>query len=55
MEKPQDLVSYLVRVNVRGAVAPAAVVTAEVTQEPPGQTREVPLIQRDVQLGPFAG
>lgn len=47
--------SYLVSVDVRGAVAPAAVITTEITQEPPGQAREVPLVQGDIQFGPFAG
>lgn len=47
-------VSYLVGVDVSGAVAPTAVVTTEITQKPPGQAREVPLIESDIQLGPFA-
>lgn len=46
--------SYLVCVDVSGTVALATVVTPKVTQEPPGQTREVPLIQRNVQFRPFA-
>lgn len=47
--------SYLVRVDVGGAVASAAVVTAEVTQEPPGQARQIPLVKGNVQFGSFAG
>lgn len=48
-------VSYLVCVDVSGAIAPRAVVTAEITQKPPGQAREVPLVQSNIQFGPFAG
>lgn len=48
-------VSYLVCVDVSGAVAPAAVVTSEITQKPPGQAREVPVVQSYIQFGPFAG
>lgn len=48
-------VSYLVCVDVSGAIAPAAVVTTEITQKPPGQAREVPFVQSNIQFGPFAG
>ena len=48
-------VSYLVCMDVSGAIAPTAVVTTEITQKPPGQAREVPLIKSDIQLGSFAG
>lgn len=41
--------------DVSGAIAPTAVVTTEITQKPPGQAREVPLIKSDIQLGSFAG
>lgn len=47
--------SYLVCVDVSGTVALAAVITPEVTQKPPGQARQVPLIQRNVQFRSFAG
>lgn len=47
--------SYLVCVDVGGPVAPAAVVTPKVTQEPPGQARQIPLIERNIQFGSFAG
>lgn len=48
-------VPYLVCVDVSGAIAPAAVVITEITQKPPGQAREVPLIQSNIQLGSLAG
>lgn len=41
-------VSYLVCVDVSGAVASAAVVTSQISQEPPGQTGEIPIIQSDI-------
>lgn len=47
-------VSYLVCVNVGGTVALAAVVTPKITQKPPGQAGEVPLVQRNFQFRPFA-
>lgn len=49
------LPSYLVCVDVSGAIALAAVVTTEITQKPPWQAREVPLVQRNIQFGPLAG
>lgn len=46
--------SYLVCVDVSGPIASAAVVTSEITQEPPGQARQIPLIKGNIQFGPFA-
>lgn len=46
--------SYLVCVDVSGPIASAAVVTSEITQEPPGQARQIPLIEGNIQFGPFA-
>lgn len=47
--------SYLVCVDVSGAVAPSAIVVTKITQKPPRQTREVPLVKGNVQFGTFAG
>lgn len=41
-------VSYLVCVDVSGAVAPSTVVITKITQKPPRQTREVPLVEGNV-------
>lgn len=48
-------VSYLVCVDVSGAIAPAAVVTTEITQKPPRQAGEVPFVQSNIKFGPLAG
>lgn len=47
--------SYLVCVDVGGAVASAAAVASEVTQEPPGQAGQIPLVEGNIQFGSFAG
>lgn len=47
--------SYLVCVDVSGTVAPSTIVVTKITQKPPRQTGEVPLVKGNVQFGPFAG
>lgn len=39
--------------DVSGTVTSSAVVTSEITQKPPGQARQVPLIKSNIQLGSF--
>ena len=41
--------------DVSGAIAPTAVVTTKITKKPPGQAREIPVVQSNIQFGPFAG